>query len=108
MTATSTPTSLDEAPPTREDGLSIPKHLWAAPVAAGRRCERPPRLSRLILLLPVAALISAYLAAAAAAHGYVQAGGWLLGVAVIAILAGCVVLGIHTHRIARYRTEAPR
>ncbi len=101
MTETSTP-------PREDDGLSIPKHLWAAPVAEGRRCERPPRLSRLLLLLPVAALLSAYLAAAAAAHGHVHAGGWLLGLAVTAILAGGVVLGVHLHRIARYRAEAPR
>lgn len=99
MTETSTPT--------RDDSLSIPKHLWSAPVAEGRRCERPPRLSRLILLLPVAALHSAYLAAAAAAHGHVHAGGWLLGLAVTAILAGGVVVGVHAHRIARYRAEAP-
>ena len=88
--------------------LGIPRHLWSAPVSEGRRPGPPPRLTRLVWLTPVLALVSAYLAAAAASHGHVYAGGWLLALAIAAILTGAVVLAVHGHRAARYRAETPR
>lgn len=92
-----------------EPALSVPKELWSAPVAEARWCGTRPRLSRLLLLLPLVALISAYAAAAAAAHAHVQLAGWLLGLAVVAILTLAAAVGRHAaHRLARYRVEAPR
>ena len=88
--------------------LGIPRHLWSAPVSEGRRPGPPPRLTRLVWLAPMFALISAYLAAAAALHGHVHAAGWLLASAIAAILAGAVVIAVHGHRAARYRAETPR
>lgn len=114
MTTTALPKTCEHSrpgpsmPASDEGGLSIPKHLWAAPVNEGRRRQPPPRLSRLVLIFPIVAPVSAYLAAVAAAHGHVHAGGWLLGLAVTAILSSAVVLGVHAHRVARYRAEAPR
>lgn len=88
--------------------LSIPKELWSAPVSEARWCGIRPRVSWTVLLLPLAALVSAYAAAAAAAHGRPQLAGWLLALAVTAILTMAVAIGRHAHRVARYRAEAPR
>lgn len=91
-----------------EPALSLPRELWSAPVAEARWCGTRPRLSRLLLLLPFVALLSAYAAAAAAAHAHVQLAGWLLALAVVAILGLATAVGRHAHRLARYRAEAPR
>lgn len=91
-----------------EPALSFPKELWSAPVAEARWSSTRPRLSGLLLLLPVVALNSAYVAAAAAAHAHVQLAGWLLALAVVAILGLAAAVGRHAHRLARYRAEAPR
>jgi hypothetical protein len=89
-------------------GLGIPRELWSAPVSEARWCGVRPHLSPLLSLAPAIALVAAYLSAATAAHGHPQAAGWLLTLAVIAIVSGLAALAVHVQRTVRYRAEAPR
>lgn len=85
---------------------SIPRHLWAPPMPEARRGETAPRLPRLVLLLPVLTLIAGY-AAAAAARTHLTAAGWLLGLAMTALIAFAAAIGMRCCHVARYRREAP-
>lgn len=106
MTTSSTPTPPD-SPTDNADRVTSPAHRWAPPAADAHAPPRTPRLSRLLLLLPLAALISGYAAAAAAAHGHVQPARWLVVLAAAAIVLGAVMLAVHAHRLARHRRESP-
>lgn len=95
-----------DAPPA--EVLGIPCEYWSAPVSDARWRGVRPRLAKRLLLVPLVALVAAYISAAAASRGHLVAAGWLLALAVIAILAGGVALAILAHHLARYRAEAPR
>jgi hypothetical protein len=90
------------------DGLTIPRKLWAAPLPEAQWVGTPPRLTLRVLLLPLVALVSAYVSAAAASRGHLVAAGWLLGLAVTALAALAATIIRHGCRAARHRREAPR
>lgn len=88
--------------------LSIPRKLWSAPVNEAQWCRTRPRLSPRLLLAPVAAPVAAYISAACATRGHMNAAGWLLSMAVLAIVSGVAAVAVHGRRVVRYRAEAPR
>ena len=91
-----------------DTGLGIPRALWSAPVAEARWCRVRPSLSPRLLHAPVLAWVAAYVSAVCAARGHVPAAGWLLALAVIAILSGAAAVAVHVRRCVGYRTAAPR
>lgn len=97
----------------RRDGtesreLTIPKDLWSPPVSEAQWVGTPPRLPRLIILMPLAALVCAYVSAAAVTAGHATAGGVLLFAAFIALVWFGGALACFGYRSVRYRSEAPR
>ena len=94
--------------PATESGLTIPRELWSPPISEATWCGACPRLSKLLLLVPVVTLVAAYMSAATAAHGYLIVAGWLLGFAVCAMLTGAATLAVHGRRLVRFHNEAPR
>jgi hypothetical protein len=90
------------------DGLTIPRTLWAAPLPEAQWVGTPPRRTLRVLLLPLVALVGAYVSAAAAFFGHLAAAGWLVGLAVTALAALAATIIRHGCCAARYRLEAPR
>ncbi len=88
-----------------EDGLSIPRHLWSAPVSETRADAWTPRLpwfARAVAALTVVGLLAGFLSAQAATHRHPTAAGWLLGLAVCSVVTGVVAMAVHLVDDLRY------
>ena len=81
-----------------EGGLTIPRHLWSGPVSEARAEAWTPRLpwfGKLIAALAVVGLFAGFFSAQASTHGHRTASGWLLGLAVCAVVTGFIGMAVH-------------
>jgi ABC-type polysaccharide/polyol phosphate export permease len=92
------------------DTLSIPRELWyPTPVATNRIPAPKPRLSRLVGVLPMVALVSGYTSALVSTTHADAAAPALLLLAAAALLAlGWVVAGYAVNSIRHHRSVSQR